>query len=338
MVLSFNVYITRQIPDEGINLLKKFCQTVEVNPHDRPLSYDELLKQVKGRDAILTMLSDRIDARLINEVTDPCLKHTWTSLKIIANYAVGYDNVDIKAATAKGIVVTNTPGVLTDSTADMAWTLLFAITRRIVEGDKLTRAGKFTGWAPMMLLGGDFIGKTLGIIGAGRIGTATALRSRGWCMKVLYTTQSNRNSVLEEMLGAKRVDLETLLRGSDFVSIHTPLTEKTKHLISTKTLSQMKRTAYLINTARGAIIDEGALVNALRNKQIAGAGLDVYEEEPRLKPGLAELDNVVLAPHLGSATIETRAKMAIMAVENIIAVLNKQKTKNCVNPEALTND
>src|SRR3990170_2375771 len=325
--MSFKVYVTRQIPEEGINLLKKFCRMVEVNPHDSPLTYDELLMQVKGRDAILTMLSDRIDERLMSEAK---------SLKVIANYAVGYDNIDIKAATAKGIVVTNTPGVLTDSTADMAWTLLFAITRRIVEGDKLTRAGKFTGWAPMMLLGGDFIGKTLGIIGAGRIGTATALRSRGWCMKVLYTTQSNRNSVLEEMLGAKRVDLETLLRGSDFVSIHTPLTEKTRHLISAKALSQMKRTAYLINTARGAVIDEGALVNALRNKQIAGAGLDVYEGEPRLKPGFAELDNVVLAPHLGSATIETRTKMAIMAAENIIAVLSGQKPKNCVNPEVLT--
>ena len=327
--MSFNVYVTRQIPDEGINFLKKSSQKVEVNPSDRSLAYDELLRQIKGRDAILTMLSDKIDAHLIKEATN---------LRIIANYAVGYDNVDVKAATAKGIIVTNTPGVLTDSTADMAWALLFSIARRIVEGDKLTRVGKFVGWSPMFLLGSDLIGKTLGVIGAGRIGTAMAMRSRGWCMKVLYTTQSNRNSVLEEMLGAKRVDLETLLRGSDFVSIHTPLTEKTKHLISTKTLSQMKRTAYLINTARGAIIDEGALVNALRNKQIAGAGLDVYEEEPRLKPGLAELDNVVLAPHLGSATIETRAKMAIMAVENIIAVLNKQKTKNCVNPEALTND
>jgi len=325
--MSFNMHVTRQIPEEGINILKKFCQTVEVNPHDRPLTYDELFGQAKGRDAILTMLSDKIDAHLINKATN---------LRIIANYAVGYDNVDVKAATAKGIVVTNTPGVLTDSTADMAWALLFAIVRRIVEGDRLTRAGKFTGWAPMMLLGGDFIGKTLGLIGAGRIGTAMALRSRGWCMKVLYTTQSNRNSVLEEMLGAKRVDLETLLRVSDFVSIHTPLTEKTKHLISAKALSQMKRTAYLINTARGAVIDEGALVNALRNKQIAGAGLDVYEGEPRLKPGFAELDNVVLAPHLGSATIETRTKMAIMAAENIIAVLSGQKPKNCVNPEVLT--
>jgi len=325
--MSFNVYVTRQIPDEGINFLKKSSQKVEVNPSDRSLAYDELLRQIKGRDAILTMLSDKIDAHLIKEATN---------LRIIANYAVGYDNVDVKAATAKGIIVTNTPGVLTDSTADMAWALLFSIARRIVEGDKLTRVGKFVGWSPMFLLGSDLIGKTLGVIGAGRIGTAMAMRSRGWCMKVLYTTQSNRNSVLEEMLGAKRVDLETLLRGSDFVSIHTPLTEKTKHLISAKALSQMKRTAYLINTARGAIIDEAALVNALKNKQIAGAGLDVYEEEPRLKPGLAELNNVVLAPHLGSATIETRTKMAIMAAENIIAVLNKQKPKNCVNPEVFT--
>jgi len=325
--MSFKVYVTRQIPEEGINLLKKFCRMVEVNPHDSPLTYDELLMQVKGRDAILTMLSDRIDERLMSEAK---------SLKVIANYAVGYDNIDIKAATAKGIVVTNTPGVLTDSTADMAWALLFSIARRIVEGDKVTRVGKFVGWAPMFLLGRDVVGKTLGIIGAGRIGTAMAMRSRGWCMKVLYTTQSNRNAVLEEMLGAKRVDLETLLKESDFISIHTPLSEKTRHLIGAKEISLMKKTAYLINTARGSVIDEAALVNALKNKQIAGAGLDVYEEEPKLKPGLAELDNVVLAPHLGSATIETRTKMAVMAAENIIAVLNGQKPKNCVNPEVFT--
>lgn len=325
--MSFNVFITRQIPEEGITLLKKFCQTVEVNPYDESLTYDELLEQVKGRDAILTMLSDRIDARLINEAK---------GLKIIANYAVGYDNIDVKTATARGIVVTNTPGVLTDSTADMAWALLFSITRRIIEGDRLTRAGKFTGWAPMLLLGGDLVGKTLGIIGAGRIGTAMAMRSRGWNMRVLYTTQSSRNGVLEEMLGAKRADLETLLKESDFISIHAPLSEKTRHLIGSQEFSLMKRTAYLINTGRGAVIDEVALVNALRNKQIAGAGLDVYEEEPKLKPGLAELDNVVLAPHLGSATVETRTKMSLMAAENIIAVLNKQKPPNCVNPEVLT--
>ncbi len=326
-MMPLNVYITRQIPDEGVNVLKKACQKVEVNPHDRPLTYDEMLKEVRGRDAIITMLSDRVDARLMLEATN---------LKIVANYAVGYDNIDVKAATVRGIVVTNTPGVLADSTADMAWALLFSVTRRIVEGDKLTRAGQFTGWAPMMLLGGDLVGKTLGIIGAGRIGTAMAMRSRGWCMKVLYTTQSRRNTVLEEMLGAKRVDLETLLKESDFISIHTPLSEKTRHLIGSQEFSTMKRTAYLINTGRGAVIDEDALVQALRNRQIAGAGLDVYEEEPKLKPGLAELDNVVLAPHLGSATVETRTKMSLMAAENIIAVLNRQKPPNCVNPEALT--
>lgn len=324
--MSLNVFITRQIPEEGVNILKKVCQKVEVNPHDRSLTYNELLNEVKGRDAMLTMLSDRMDAHLIQEATN---------LKVIANYAVGYDNVDVKAATAQGIVVTNTPGVLTDSTADMAWALLFSVTRRIVEGDKLTRAGKFTGWAPMMLLGGDLVGKTLGIIGAGRIGTAMAMRSRGWNMRVLYMTQSRRNAVLEEMLGAKRVDLETLLKESDFISIHTPFSEKTRHLVGAKALSIMKRTAYLINTGRGAVIDEEALVHALRNKQIAGAGLDVYEEEPKLKPGLSELDNVVLAPHLGSATVETRTKMSLIAAENIIAVLNKQKPPNCVNPEVL---
>ncbi len=324
--MTSNVFITRKIPEEGVKILKKVCQKVEVNPHDRPLTYDELLKEVKGRDAILTMLSDRIDARLMQEAA---------TLKIVANYAVGYDNIDVRAATVKGVVVTNTPGVLTDSTADMAWALLFSVTRRIVEGDRLTRAGQFTGWAPMMLLGGDLAGKTLGIIGAGRIGTAMAMRSRGWCMKVFYMTQSSVNAVLEEMLGAKRVDLETLLRESDFISLHTPLSEKTRHLIGAKELSLMKRTVYLINTGRGAVIDEEALVQALRNRQIAGAGLDVYEEEPKIKPGLAELDNVVLAPHLGSATVETRTKMSLMAAENIIAVLHKQKPPNCVNQEVL---
>ena len=232
-------------------------------------------------------------------------------------------------------MVTNTQGVLTDSTADMAWALLFSVCRRVVEGDRITRAGKFMGWAPLFLLGGDIVGKTLGIIGAGRIGTAMAMRSRGWCMKVLYTTHTNKNAVLEEMLGAQKVDLETLLRKSDFISIHTPLTEKTRHLIGVKEFAMMKKTAYLINTARGAVIDEAALVEALRKKVIAGAGLDVYEEEPKLKPGLAALENVVLAPHLGSATVESRNKMSVMAAENIIAVLKKQRPPHCLNPEVL---
>lgn len=322
--MSFNVYVTRNIPSDGISRLRMICDNVEINPDDRSLTYEELLAQVKGRDALLTMLSDTIDANLIHEAQD---------LKIIANYAVGYDNIDIKAATAKGVVVTNTPGVLTDSTADMAWALLFSIARRVVEGDRFTRTGKFLGWEPLLLLGGDFREKTLGIIGAGRIGTAVALRSRGWDMKVLYTTWSSRNSMLEETLNAKRVDLETLLRESDFVSINTRFSEETRHLIGLREFSKMKPTAYLVNTARGAVIDEAALVVALENGQIAGAGLDVYEDEPGLKPGLAELNNVVLAPHLGSATIETRTKMSLMAAENIIAVLNNRKPENAVNPQ-----
>jgi lactate dehydrogenase-like 2-hydroxyacid dehydrogenase len=303
-----------------------FCDNVEINPYDRPLTYEELVVQAKGKNALLSMLSDKIDANLMQEAK---------GLKIIANYAVGYDNIDIDAATAKGIVVTNTPGVLTDSTAEMAWALLFSIARRTVEGDTLTRTGRFRGWEPMLLLGGDFMGKTLGIIGAGRIGTAVALRSRGWDMKVLYTTQANRNSILEETLSAERVDLETLLKESDFVSINTRFSEETRHLIGFSELTKMKPTAYLINTARGAVIDEAALVDALQKRQIAGAGLDVYEEEPSLKPGLAELDNVVLAPHLGSATVETRTKMSLMAAENIIATLTNQMPQNAVNPNVI---
>ena len=324
--MTGSVYITRRIPEEGIAKLKECCETVEINPDDRPLTYDELLEQVKGRDAILTMLSDRIDARLLHEAKN---------LKVIANYAVGFDNIDIGAATSHGIVVTNTPDVLTEATADIAWALLFAVARRIVEGDRVTRNGEFTGWSPLFLLGGDLVGKTLGIIGSGRIGTAMALRSRGWNMKVLYTSQKSNNAVLEEKLNARRVELETLLRESDFISLHTPFTEKTRHMIGRDEFAMMKRTAYLINTARGAVIDEAAMVDALRNNMIAGAGLDVYEEEPELKPGLAALDNVVLAPHLGSATVETRSRMSIMAAESIITVLKGQKPENCLNPEVV---
>ncbi len=324
--MSFSIYVTRKIPADGISRLRTVFDNVEINPHDRSLTYEELVVQVKGKSALLTMLSDKIDANLLQEVKE---------LKIVANYAVGYDNIDIEAATAQGIVVTNTPGVLTDSTADMAWALLFSIARRTVEGDTLTRTGRFRGWEPMLLLGGDFKGKTLGIIGAGRIGTAVALRSRGWDMKVLYTTQTSRNSMLEETLNAQRVDLDTLLKESDFVSLNTRFTEETRHLIGPGELSKMKPTAYLVNTARGAVIDEAALVEALQKRQIAGAGLDVYEDEPSLKPGLTELDNVVLAPHLGSATIETRTKMSLMAAEDIIATLTNQRPQNLVNPEVL---
>jgi len=322
--MGWNVYVTRRIPEPGIELLREHCEVVEVNPENRVLTKEELIANVKGRDGVLCLLTDTIDA----EVLDAADKAV-----VFANYAVGYNNIDVDAATQRGIVITNTPGVLTDTTAEMAWALLFAIARRIVEADKFVRDGKFVGWDPMLLLGADVTGKTLGIIGAGRIGTAMALKSKGFNMRVLYNDAMGKNETLERELGAEFVDLDTLLKESDFVSIHVPLTPETHHLIGERELRLMKETAYLINTSRGPVVDETALVKALKEGWIAGAGLDVYENEPELAPGLAELENVVLAPHLGSATLQTRAKMALMAAENLISALKGEKPANIVNPE-----
>jgi lactate dehydrogenase-like 2-hydroxyacid dehydrogenase len=232
-------------------------------------------------------------------------------------------------------MITNTPGVLTDATADMAWALLFAVARRIAESDRYTRAGAFEGWGPMLFLGGDITGQTLGILGAGRIGTAMALRSVGFNMNVLYT-DSVQNETLENTLGARRVHLDTLLTTSDFVSVHVPLTAETTHLVGARELALMKPTAYLINTSRGPVVDEEALVEALKARSIAGAGLDVYEHEPRVAPGLVELDSAVLAPHIASATIHTRTRMATMAAGNLIAGLEGKRPPNLVNAEVLS--
>jgi len=252
--MGWNVYVTRRIPEAGIEMLRERCEVVGVNPEDRVLTREELLAAVVGRDGVLCLLTDRIDAEVMDRAE---------GVKVFANYAVGYDNIDVAAATERGIVITNTPGVLTDATADLAWALLFSVARRVAEADRFTRAGKFTGWGPMMLLGGDITGRTLGIVGAGRIGQAVARRSVGFRMKVLYADPSPRPE-LEKDIGAKRVELDELLRESDFVSIHTPLTEETRHLISTRELELMKPTAYLINNARGPIVDEKALGQARR--------------------------------------------------------------------------
>jgi len=318
----FEVFVTRKIPEEGLKLLKKYCE-VYVNPYDRILTKDEIISNLKGRDGLLCLLTDKIDRDVI--FSNP-------RLKAISNYAAGYDNIDIKAATERKIPVTNTPDVLTETTAELAWALLFAVARRIVEGDRFTRDGKFRGWAPLLMLGQDISGKTLGVIGAGRIGTAFALKSKGFNMEVLYVSR-RRNEILEKELNAKKVDLHTLLKNADFVSLHVPLTSETRHLIGEKELRMMKRNAILVNTSRGAVIDEKALVKALKNKWIFGAGLDVYENEPEVNRELIKLDNVVLEPHIGSATLETRTRMAIMAAENLIISLEGKKSKNCVNPE-----
>jgi len=320
----YKVYITRQIPEPGLELLRKNFE-VEVNPEDRVLTREELLEKVRGRDAILCLLTDKIDAQVMDSAT---------GARIFANYAVGYDNIDVLEATKKGILITNTSGVLTETTADLAWALLMATARRVVEADRFTRAGKFKGWGPMLLLGVDVWGKTLGLVGAGRIGSAMARRSVGFKMNLLYhDPYSNRE--LEEELGVKKADLDTLLKESDFISIHVPLTQETHHLIGEREFSLMKHSAHLINTSRGPVVDEEALVQALQYRRIAGAGLDVYEHEPQLTPGLTELDNVVVVPHIASASTETRTKMATIAAQSITDFFEGLRPAHCVNPEVL---
>ncbi|PID58597.1 D-glycerate dehydrogenase [candidate division KSB3 bacterium] len=319
------VYVTRQIPQEGIEVLQASCD-VEINPDDRPLTRQELLENVRGRDAVLCLLTDRIDAEVYEAAA---------GIKGVANYAVGYDNIDVPEATKRGIPVSNTPGVLTDATAEMAWALLFAAGRRMVESDAVMRSGQWKGWGPMQFIGGDVTGATLGIVGAGRIGTAMALKSRGFRMKVLYS-DAFCNETLEKELGARKVGLEELLQASDFVSIHVPLMPETRHLFGKKEFQLMKKTAYLINTARGPIVNETELVQALQTGEIAGAGLDVYEKEPLMVEGLAELDNVVLTPHTASATKSSRGGMARIAAENILAMLKGEKAPSCINPDVYT--
>jgi len=326
MKKDFTILVTREIPKQGLDILKKNFKNVIVNTRDRNLTHNELVKMVRGVDAVLCLLSDRIDAQVISNM-DRC--------KVISNYAVGFNNIDVDEATKRGIIVTNTPGVLTDATADLTWALILAVTRRIVEADKFVRRGRFKGWDPMLLLGTELAGKTLGIIGAGRIGTAVGLRAKGFKMKVLYFN-THKNEILEEEVGAKKVGLETLLKNSDIVTIHVPLTPKTRHLIGEREINLMKKGAYLINTSRGEVVYEKALIKALKKGKLAGAGLDVFEFEPSVPKELIELENVVLTPHIGSATVEARTKMSIVAAENIVKALSGKIPANIVNPEVLS--
>ncbi|MEM3442543.1 MAG: glyoxylate reductase [Candidatus Bathyarchaeia archaeon] len=320
------VYVTRELPERGLKIIKERFDA-EVWPEYGPPPKKVIIERARDADALATLLSDKIDA----EVFDAAPK-----LKIVAQMAVGFDNIDVQEATKRGIYITNTPEVLTETTADFAWALLLAVARRVVEADKYVREGKWkVGWHPSMMLGRDVYGATIGIVGAGRIGYAVAKRAKGFNMKILYYDVIPRPE-MEKELNAKRVDLETLLRESDFVSIHVPLMKETYHLINAERLKLMKKTAYLINNSRGPVVDEKALYQALKDGIIAGAGLDVFEQEPTpVDNPLLKLDNVVVAPHISSASYETRSKMAEMVAENLVAFFEGRKPPNLVNPEVI---
>jgi glyoxylate reductase len=309
------VFITRLIPSIGIELLKKKGFKVSVYKKDNPIPRKELLNQVKDCDALIPLLSDRIDKELIDQMK---------RCKVIANYAVGFNNIDVDYARSKGIIVTNTPDVLTDSTADLAMALVLACARRITEAEKFIRDKKFVGWKPQLLLGKELRNKYFGILGAGRIGTETAKRVRAFGCKILYYSNST-NKFLETKLNAKKLSLSSILIKSDILSIHLPLNTKTYHLLNEKNLILLKKSAILINTARGEIVEEKILFSMLKHKKIFAAGLDVYEDEPNIKKELYNLNNVILLPHIGSATIEARNNMSLLAAKNVIVVLTGKR-------------
>ncbi|WP_456366896.1 glyoxylate reductase [Thermococcus sp.] len=322
------LFVTREIPEKGLKLLREHFR-VEVWPENREIPRDVLLEEVKDADALVTMLSERIDGEVFNAAP---------RLRIVANYAVGYDNVDVVEATKRGIYVTNTPDVLTDATADFAWALLLATARRLVEGDNFVRSGEWkrqgVAWHPLMLLGHDVYGRTLGIIGFGRIGQAIARRAKGFGMRLLYNARTRKLKV-EKELGAEFRVLEELLGESDFVVLAVPLTGETYHMINEERLRLMKPNAVLVNIARGKVIDTEALVKALREGWIAGAGLDVYEEEPYYNEDLFRLKNVVLTPHMGSASYGARERMAELVARSLISFKEGEIPPTLVNREVL---
>ena len=320
------VFVTRLIPEVGLEMLAGVCQA-DVWQAELPPEPPVLLERVRGAEGILSLLTDKIDAKVMDAA--------GPELKVISNCAVGFDNVDIAEATRRRIPVGNTPGVLTDTTADFAFALLMAAARRVVEGDKFTRVGRWKTWGPRLLLGQDITGATLGIIGLGRIGTGMAKRARGFDMRVLYYDPNcSGDAPYPGEVSAKCVDLDTLYAEADFISVHTPLTEATYHLINAEAFRKMKPTAILINTARGPVVDPDALYYALAHGQIAGAALDVTEPEPiSFDSPLLKLETVIIVPHIGSASVATRGKMATMAAANLIAGIKGERLPHCVNPE-----
>jgi glyoxylate reductase len=317
--MAGKVLVTREIPEAGLRLLEPFDVTVL---RERPPERDELLEAVRGVSGVLSTATETVDGEVMDAAGE--------DLRVIANMAVGYDNVDVEAAGERGVVVTNTPGVLDETTADVAFMLLLAAARRLGEGERLLRAGEWEWWGPKQLMGRDVWGKRLGIVGFGRIGQAVARRARGFGMEILYHNRSRKQEA-ERDLEARYMQLDDLLAAADFVSIHTPLTPETTHLIGADGLDNMKPEAVLVNTSRGPVVDEAALAEALATRRIFAAGLDVYEDEPEVDPKLLELENVVLAPHIGSASVETRDKMAALAAENLVAVLRGESPKTPVD-------
>lgn len=315
------IYLTRRLPSKGLKMLE--THDLEIYEGEAPPQKKEIIRGTKDKDALICLLTDQIDAEIMD---------SSPGLQIIANYAAGVDNIDLPEATKRRILVSNTPGVLTETTADLTWALITAIARRIIEGDTLMRKRQFKGWAPQLLLGEDIHKKTLGIIGMGKIGTAVAQRAIGFGMPILYHNRTRKHDV-EKAVGATFTDLETLLRESDFITLHVPLTQETQHLMGEQEFKLMKKSAFFINTARGKCMDEEALVHALKNGWIQGAGLDVFENEPEISRGLVSLPNVVLAPHMGSASHKTRRRMAEMVAENVLAAFSGKIPPNCLNPE-----
>jgi len=321
------IYVTRQLFDEAIEIMERLAEVEVFEGVDNAIPRGLLLSKVRGVDGLLPLLTERIDAEVMDAGED---------LKVISNMAVGFNNIDVDAATERGIYVTNTPGILTDTTADCAFALLMAVARRIPEADRHMRAKKWVHpWGPKMFMGSDVYGKTLGIVGLGRIGSAIVRRAKGFNMRVVYT-DPHRYREREKELEVSYLSLDDLLKESDYVSLHVPLTEETHHMIGERELKMMKEGAYLVNTSRGPVVDQDALYRALRDRVIAGAGLDVFEKEP-IEPDspILGLENVVVTPHIASASIDTRTKMAVMAATNLVSVLQGKEPPNLVNPEVL---
>jgi glyoxylate reductase len=318
------VLVTKRIYPEAVEQLKKHAEVDYVDSDDG-LSAEELLRRIEGKQAVISQLTDRFDAGVIEKLE---------GVRSISNVAVGFDNIDVAAATRQGIMVTNTPDVLTDTTADFAFALLMAAARRVVEGHRYVHSGAWRKWYIDLLVGHDIHHRTIGIFGMGRIGQAMAKRAGGFSMRVLYHDAMRAPEALEKSLGLEFVTAEDLLRQSDFITLHVPLLPETRKMIGAEQLRMMKSTAILVNTSRGPVVDEGALAAALERKVIAGAGLDVFEQEPHVHPLLLKLENVVLAPHIASASIDTRRNMSLMAAENALSALDGKRPPNLLNPEA----